>query len=209
MTPAIPRAVSLYHVESELIELMTMADNDDLTPEERVAVEAQIAEYITAEVRKVDGVAAAVRICQRNAAIAKEEAERISKHAVAWEAREKRIKESALRAMVENDVTQLQTATNKLRVQGNGGLEPLEVDGVTESGETFDQPLDSVSIQFQEITVTLPLQQWIELGVEMATPSHGYRQKYSVNNWELRQALTRGPVEGAQLLPRGKHLRVE
>lgn len=205
MTPAIPRAVSLYHVESELIELMTMADNDDLTPEERVAVEAQIAEYITAEVHKVDGIAAAVRICQHNAAIAKEEAERIAKHAAAWEAREKRIKESALRAMVENGVTQLQTATNRLRVQGNGGLEPLEVDGVTESGETFDQPLTTVPVRFQEITVTLPLEEWLEL----ATASHGYRKQYSVNNGELRQALKRGPVEGAQLLPRGKRLRVE
>lgn len=189
LTPAIPRAVSLYHVESELIELMAMADNEDLTPEERVAVEAQIAEYITAEVRKVDGVAAAVRICQRNAAIAKEEAERIAKHAAAWEAREKRIKESALRAMVENGVTQLQTATNRLRVQGNGGLEPLEI------GDVGDE--------YKRVNVTMSLGRWMVMG------QPGVRNETSCDSGLIREALKRGPVEGAQLLPRGKHLRVE
>ena len=144
--PAIPLpAMPLYQIEAELLELLTLeetlrqehadaeASSDnfalEITAEARQATAARIAQYVQAEIKKVDGIAYTIRECGKRARIAAEEAGRLRARAAMWDARSDRIKQSALRAMQSFDppITRLETPLNRLRIQNNGGLAPLDV----------------------------------------------------------------------------------
>lgn len=197
----------LYKIESELLELLALAEEHDLDPEAKEAVEKQISDYFSAEVRKVDGIAGAIHRCDSALAEIGEEIRRLRKIEDAWEARMDRIKACTLRAMQDHGIRVLETATNKLTVCGNGGKQPLYVDPERESDEYCD------------VTVTLPLTVWCEM-VKAAVQSQVITEGYAgalnsgtvvaPNNELIRQALSRGQaVPGASLLPRGEHLRVK
>lgn len=196
MTALLP----LYAIESELMELLALAEEPDLEPEAKEAIDQQIQAYVAAQIRKVDGIAATIRRCKSNAAIAREEAARITAMADAWEAREKRIKENALWAMQAHNVRLLETPTNKLRVQGHGGLEPLEIENE-----------NALPTSVFTATVRMPWPKWMELlnSLKEHNISFPFSASGELDNTALREALKRGPVAGARLLPRGSHLRVE
>ncbi len=129
MGPEFAQVGPLYNILDELMKLQALAEEPDLADEERAAISEQIAKYMSAQIvgRKIDGIAATLRECEARAAIAAEESKREAKRAESWLARFQRIKDATLRAMQAHGIKKLETPSNVLRIQGNGGHAPLEV----------------------------------------------------------------------------------
>ena len=230
---------SLYRILDELMELQALAEEPDLTDEEREAIAKHIGEYLSAQVvgRKADGIAATVRECNARATIAAEEAKRLVKHAEEWMARADRIKASTLRAMQEHGVKVIETAGNRLRIQGNGGLQPLDVFAAQE-----------VPVELRRVSLTMGGDEHVKFFALVAKSGLSQEDKIRLlrvleaAHWEpdgsairdaLRGARVQCPeckgvldvnkgcercagvgtvapeVPGARLLARGQHLRVE
>jgi hypothetical protein len=181
--------------------------------------------------RKVDGIAATLRECEARAAIAAEEAKRLAKRAESWLARFQRIKASTLRAMQTHGVTKLETPTNRLRIQANGGKEPLDVYAPSElAPELLRGTLDISGSDYAALCAFL---------AQFRAPSEllPVMPVFNPDNDAIRAALkgrvvcpeckgildvsagcktcengsgtVPASVPGARLLPRGEHLRVE
>ncbi len=197
----------LYKIETELLELLALAEEPDLSPASKEEVEYQIAAYFTAEIRKVDGIAGAIHHEASAIAEIEDEIRRLKRLLDAREARLERIKGCTLRAMQDHGIRVLETPTNKLTVCGNGGKQPLDVDPERGADEYCD------------VTVTLPLPVWCDIvkaAVQARVITEGYAGALNSgivvapNNELIRKALSRGQVvPGASLLPRGEHLRVK
>jgi hypothetical protein len=196
--------LALYQIESRLSELLEMrnaAVEDEASPEVLAAIDEQFAQYFAREVKKVDGICHALCAFEDAADQAELEADRIAERAKRLRLQYDRIKAATLKAMQDHGVRVLETPTNKLRVCGNGGLEPLEV--------------TSVGLEYQDCVVALPAVLWGEIMREI--PGHllgevalGYNNgTLQPSGGRIRAALKRGEeVPGAKLLPRGFHLRV-
>src|SRR5690242_10403896 len=197
-TAPISTNLALYQIEqrlAELLELRNIAAEDGDT-EALEAIDKQFEEYFLREVKKVDGICHALHAFESAADSAFEEAGRLHERGNRLIAQRDRIKAATLKAMQDHGVRVLETPTNKLRVQANGGLDPLEI-------------VDPLPTDYLNITVTMPMQQWLELTLG-ALPSIEKTAKLSPANEAIRQALKRGEeVPGAKLLPRGFHLRIE
>ena len=192
-TAVIPHILPLFQIEVELLELLTLAEDSTLTPQELSVIDTQISVYMSAEVRKVDGIAGTIRHCLRAA----EECARIAAMGSMWEARAKRIKDSAMRAMQAHGVKTLETPTNKLTVCGNGGLQPLEVYDETQVPDTY-----------KTVTVTMSVAEW-ESVRDVLTEEYK-AGLYEVSGQSVRKELDANrPVPGTRLLERGSHLRVK
>ena len=201
--------LSLYQIERELAELVDLRERmvyEGETPDAIAAVDAQIRAYFGAEQGKVDAVCRFVRFCEARGQEAMIEAKRIIAIADRWMNRVERVRESAKRAMDEHGVTKLETATNWLRVQANGGQEALEID------------VPKVPARFKMLSVTLPLDVWDRIAedwkiVEGNDSIQGViatsMSKVTPSDPEIRAALKRGEeVPGVKVLPRGSHLRM-
>lgn len=228
----------LYRIAAELQELLELredAEAQGALPEELAAIEERIKQYALAEVKKVDGIAHAVSACNAFAEECEKEAARLTAMAKRHRNRLERIKAAALWAMQTLGIRRLDTPTNKLRVQANGGVEPLEV---------YD--LSEVPRDLKQVTVTLPMRIWHEFQIAIAKGDYMYPgsvlppAKVEVQQDAIRAELKKrvpcpecitsmgrrkdgpGPcprcegygtvpasVPGARLLPRGSHLRVE
>lgn len=234
------RAISmpLYKILDELMELVALAEEPELAPDEREAVANRVAEYISAEVvgRKVDGIAFTLRECLRRAEIATAEAKRIAARAQAWENRAERIKASTLRAMRAHNIRVLESPTNRLRAQKNGGKEPLDVYApdevpddlkrftVTLTGEQYAR-LRALVVEAEEVDFGILLEVLrdargepdtdrirAELGMREVCPEcEGVLDVNVTKGCERCENLGHVPVEvpGARILPRGQHLRCE
>ena len=238
-TPAAPQIGSLYQILDELVELAALADDPELADDERVAIAEQIAKYVSAEIagRKVDGIAATLRECKARAEIAAEESKRLAKRSESWLARMERIKASTLRAMQAHGVPKIETPTNRLRIQGNGGLQELLLFAPSE-----------VPVELRRVTVKLGGEDHVKL-FDLIARSAGLRRDEKVRLLKLLEAAFSEPdgerirealkgrvvcpdckgtmdvnkgcekcgntgtvpasVPGARLLERGVHLRVE
>lgn len=224
--PAAPP--SLYKILEELSELTALAEDPELSDEERKAVEWQIKNYLGAEIvgRKVDGIAYTVRNFLANAAIARDEAERLNERAAAWEKRAASLKRYVMEQMQLHGIKSLESAGNRLRVQKNGGLAPLEI---------YDQA--TVPVFCKTATITMELGYWLQIVEETGIGSiPGLKVEISVNNDAVRDGFkglmicpdcngfldvnvgcarcggkgtVPAEVPGARLLERGSHLRVE
>jgi hypothetical protein len=131
----------------------------------------------------------------------RKEADRMYARAKAFEARVARIKETAKAAMQAHGVRVIETPNNTLRVQGNGGLQPLEiVDSLR-----IPEPCRSVTV-----TVSVPIFRTICAEIQTGSVLYELQRQFDsvVDNEAVRQALRIGPVEGARLLERGTHLRI-
>lgn len=189
-----PHGPNLFDIEQSLAMLMN--DRDEVTdPAEVEAVEAAIREYITLEIRKVDGIRAYVRCAETMAAAAKEEAARATAIAEAWQRRASRIKEYSLAVMTQNGIKRLDGKAGYLIVKGNGGLAPLRVQD------------DVLPDEYRDITLTIPLSIVRELpdGVRMSMRTKSIEPA----NGRIREALKIGPVPGASLEERGVHIEVK
>lgn len=235
----LPAYGSLYRILDELMELQALAEEPDLADDEREAIAKRIGEYLSAQVvgRKADGIAATVRECNARATVAAEEAKRLVKHAEEWMARADRIKASTLRAMQEHGIKVIETAENRLRIQGNGGVQPLDVFAAQE-----------VPVELRRYAFSMTGAEYLWMFSAVTTSQEQMDRKVALlkllegAHWEpdgsAIRDIMRGPrvpcpecgglldvtkgcdacantgtvppvVPGARLLERGQHLRVE
>ena len=235
------QSLTLYSIEAELQQLIDariLAEEDGALPDELAVIDKLLAEYMAREVRKVDGIAHAVRAFQNAAVEAQNEARRINERAKHLEAQANRIKAAALAAMQAHGITRLETPTNRLRIQTNGGVQPLEIHEVH---------MLAGGLQRTTITITGDAYTWLwEIFEDRNIPMHPLLKLALTNpKWEpdterIREALTKfvpcpechkdgipsakqlvecqrcgsrgavpATVPGARLLERGFHLRVE
>lgn len=117
----------LYDVEKQLVELMEFRDSEDLDPEARATVEAEIDRYIAAELSKVDNIRGYLRHCEMMAGAARQEADRQASRARRWESRIDRITSSCVKALRDAGKTKVEGRTGILRAQKNGGKLALEI----------------------------------------------------------------------------------
>jgi len=184
-------------------------------------IDAEIEKYLTREVAKVDSYAALIRRRDNEAALCREEAQRLIDRAKAAENDVGRLKRTALAVMERFGVKELRTPTNTLRAQNNGGLQPLDI------------PIaEAVPEKFRTITITLPLPEAAK--IPQSILSSATHQQMGTDTGAIRAALKQrvpcpecggvGVIEckscngagtvptiipGAKLLPWGKHLSVE
>ena len=141
--------LSLYQLESQLSELIEMreqsceslklAESEGDLPQtierlndEVTAIDNAIREYITAEIRKVDGIRAFWRHCELMASAAKEEAEVQTARSKAWKDRLDRLKDMVKLVMEtipfpENKPKKLEGRTGGLYLKANGGKQAVEI----------------------------------------------------------------------------------
>lgn len=228
---------SLYSILDELVELAALADEPDLADDERLAVHEQIAKYVGAEIagRKVDGIAATIRECKARAAVADEEAKRLAKRAASWLGRVDRIEASTLRAMQDHGVTKLETPTNRLRIQANGGKEPLDVYAPADVPESLcrftlrltgaerrllagavglvaDKGVRDELVRLLFAPAPEPDGEAIRAALKSRTvcpACGGLDVKFNGCERCATAGFAPAEVPGARLLPRGVHLRVE
>lgn len=193
--------MSLYQIEDSLSMLSDERERavQDGDEEAIAAIDKAIGEYLTKEAAKVTSYVALIR--SREMVIAQADSEiarlaRIQREAVADV---ERLKKTALDVMNRFGVKELKaTPGGGLRIQGNGGSEPLEV-----NDETLRE-------SFKRVNVTLSGDVFNKLRNDPAYVGLlGSSFQWSADNTRIREALTRGEfVAGAKLLDRGEHLRV-
>lgn len=116
----IPDFLALIQAREEAVE-------DGAPPDELKAIDAEINRYAVAQGKKIDGIASLYH-AEDDAEIACDrEIARITAARDRHRARKERIKAASLYAMQTNGVTKIETPLNRLRIQRNGGLAPLEV----------------------------------------------------------------------------------
>jgi hypothetical protein len=223
--------LSLYKIEETLQSLLDLRETAELEGDAAAAeeIDKAIQEYCAAEVKKVDSIAGAIHHYEAMQLQAKLESERLAFRAKAFQRIVERVKAHAKVAMEAHGVTKVWTAANTLRIQSNGGIEPLEV-------------YDNIALpdSMKRVTVELPLVQWqaIEQAFEDDPGmTHVRRGSADPDRNAIREALrgrtvcpeckggeptgeqercprceARGTVPntvpGARLLPRGTQLRV-
>jgi Gp157 protein len=178
--------LSLYQIETELQELLDLRENVVAAgelPETVAAIDSRIQEYIHREVKKVDGICAMLRAFQDAAARARNEAERIFARVKAFEAQEARLRAATLAAMRAHGVTKLETPENTLRIQGNGGLEPIELEY---AGQTLEYA-GQIPSEFVDVEVWMPQAVWDKL-CEDGEPQN-WRIVWHVVKQRIREAL--------------------
>jgi len=145
-------SMPLYQIDRELMELIALRDELDAETgllEARgsaepptlaqteitehlasiAAVESRIAQYMQAARAKTDAIAYTIREMLTRADIEKQESTRHLKRSNAWNAQAARLKDYVLRFMTQSTppLTRLETPANRLRVQNNGGVVPLDI----------------------------------------------------------------------------------
>lgn len=119
--------LSLYQVSQRLVELMTYRDQVELAPEEREAVDQEIARYVAHEITKVDNIRGYLRHCEVMVEAHRSEAERQTRMAQGWEERSKRLKNFCIKALEASNRTRVEGKTGVLKIQKNGGVQPMEI----------------------------------------------------------------------------------
>lgn len=127
IAPINEKDVSLFRLKSELVELMQLRENDELSPEEQAAIDGQIKAYVGAELRKVDNIRAYLRHCDVMAEAAQEEANRLSSLIGTWKRRRDKLKDLCKDLMIESREKKLEGLHGSISLKGNGGLQPLEI----------------------------------------------------------------------------------
>lgn len=118
--------LSLFGIDNRLHELMTTWQ-DAAAPEEMVAAELAIQEYAIAEVRKVDGIRAYLRMCEAMESAAKQEAATQSARAKAWHARADRLRSFVFDILGSFGKDRVEGKTGVMFLKGNGGCQPLVI----------------------------------------------------------------------------------
>jgi hypothetical protein len=139
--------LTLYGLEATLMRLMF--EREELVAEGLSVIEKdiEIREYVSKEIRKVDGVCFYLREFEARAAAAKEEAKRLRARADAWEARHDRLEEMVKSVMLMSGKARLDGDSNTLRLVKN----PSSVE--------IAQP-ELVPDEYQKVVVTMPHSLW-------------------------------------------------
>lgn len=212
------RGLSLYEIESELVQLieareaaadclqvaLTEDDRKQLQAELDAADEA-IQLYLHEEVRKVDGIIRYVVSQESAATAAKLEAERLKRVAEVRENRARRVKDMVLGIMQGMGYKRLEGTLGALLCKKNGGVQALNI--VDEA---------AIDASFRVVRITMRLRDWERVqffAAELWEDPDPYRRpmmvtQLDIDGQEIRKALAAGPVEGAELKPRGVHLEI-
>lgn len=209
-------SLTLYDVEAKLAELLAieasiMEDTEILEGDRSLAladIDREIEEYFAREVKKVDNIALAIRTYQFAADEAAKEAERIRQRALRLQATADRIKASTLSALAAHGIKRVETPTNVLRIQGNGGLAPLVID---------DPAKLPAGLKVATMKVTGDALAWLRMYFE-TKPGHVHplltmaieRAEHTLepDNERIRAAIAQGEEVPAHLGERGSHLRL-
>jgi Siphovirus Gp157 len=198
-------SVSLWTIEAELQELANMREEAEAEGDSRAltVIDTSIAEYLTHEAQKIDSYAGLIRKRLHDADACEARAEELYSRAKAMRADADRLKAMALKTMKAFGVTQLGTAEHTLRVQGNGGPQPVEI-------------IEPVPDAFKKITVTMSYAEWraiaeggLRPGVPMSVAESKPSTKIFPDTDLIREYLKTVKVIWARLVDRGEHLRVE
>lgn len=236
--------LSLFQIESELLGLVQQRADaldrhaalspDDLSghhdiTEEITTIDGLIRDYVKREVRKVDGIALAIKEFTARAAVHAAEAAELAAKAKREEETVERIKQTALMVMQEFGDKKLEGRLYTLVRQGNGGMRAL----------TIAQP-DLVPEPYKTVTLRLPLSllpgimalmaaevqrnirevsrdvdsQQVRYTIEQCEISETNIRKFGeANGWTPEQIATElnkiERVPGCRLEPRGEHLRIK
>lgn len=192
--------LTLYNLEATLMRLMF--EREELATEGLSVIEKdiEIREYISKEIRKVDGVAYYLKEFEARAAAAKEEAKRLKARADAWERRHERLEEMVKSVMLMSGKSRLDGDSNTLRL--------VKCPPSVEIG----QP-ELVPEEMQMVEVRMSLEIWRIL------QAHAYNEdidlgpisiRPSVSKSKIGEALKRGDgVPGCSLRDDKMSLRVE
>lgn len=152
--------LTLYGIETQMLELMSYRDevatDPDIMPAEQAetlkAIDLQIAEYVKAEVQKVDGVAAMLREFDARAQALKEESQRVYDRAIAWQRRH-----DTLEVLVKGVLSLLPEGKRKLE----GKVSTLALRKSPASVEV-PQP-ELLPAEYQRVKVTMTVGMWQRL----------------------------------------------
>lgn len=119
--------LTLYGIEMQLIQLLNFRDevstDPDMTPSEQKesleAIDQQIQEYVTAEVKKVDGVAHYLREFGARAEVLQQEAKRCAELANGWKRRKESLQQMIISIMQQTGATRLDGRTSVLSLRKN------------------------------------------------------------------------------------------
>lgn len=204
VTPVVDHSLSLWQLEAELVELMTFRESEDLTPDERDACAQQIREYLTREIRKVDGIRSYLRHCEVMAAAAKDESERQAARARTWSNRYDNLKAMCQAVMETFKAKRLEGNTGALVLKGNGGLAPLVIDDESlVPDEMCEYHIRASSRVWAAILRACPALSAPDLNAA------DFAVERLVVKKAVREALAAGPVAGARLEARGSHIEVK
>lgn len=175
-------------------ETLAMVETDA----ERTEILAKIQEIGSELLKKTDSLAGVIRRMNADIAEQKAERDRYAAKARASEAALEWLRDYAVRTMVEHGHRVLKTPHNTVRVQGNGGLKPLNI-----------QP-DLVPDEYRYVTVRMSKTQWEWLaGTPDVMKPWAEILSDEPNAGIIRIALECGKeVPGCSLGERGSHLRV-
>jgi hypothetical protein len=197
-------SLSLYVIEDALQQLVdayaVAAEDQDI--EALKVLDAQIADYLKQEATKIDSGCALLRQGVADAAMLRQEGERLIARSKLLEDRDKRIKQVWCEAMAAHGIKELKSQHNTIRRSGNGGVPPLELPG----------DIANIPDHFRKLSVTLSLDLWRAL-LDLPWPViEGARYEVArpeADTGAIRAAIATGKeVPGCRLGERGEHLRV-
>lgn len=194
--------LSLYNLEATLMRLMFEREELAVDGLSVIEKDIEIREFISKEIRKVDGVAFYLREFQARAAAAKAEKERNRDREHMWEARHERLETLVKSVMLMSGKARLDGDSNTLRLVKC----PASVE--------ITQP-ELVPIDFERITVTMPHALWDRLQNEASAECRMWIKAESAEKCEpskskIAEALKRGDgVPGCSLVTDKMSLRVE
>jgi hypothetical protein len=200
--------LSLYNLEATLMRLMF--EREELAAEGLSVIEKdiEIREYVSKEIRKVDGVAYYLKEFEARATAAKEEAKRLKARADAWEQRHERLETLVKSVMLMSGKARLDGDSNTLRLVKC----PASVE--------IAQP-ELVPAEYCKLTVSMPVELWKLILVALENDGLGSTHalaeigelpepKTEPVKSKIAEALKRGDgVPGCSLVTYKMSLRVE
>ena len=202
--------LSLFQIESELLQLIDQREDalerlskalggaDPEIEAEIATVNALIKEYVGREVRKVDGIAYAVKEYEARAVAKYAESGRLHNAALKDDETAKRIKQMVLEVMQEFGEKKLLGRLFTITRQGNGGVQAL----------TIAQP-DLVPLDMQCVTIELAADE-LEDFISQFDGSYRIVNGAHPDTVAIREELVHGEgVPGCRLEERGEHIRIK
>jgi len=202
MTAAQPRE-SLYRIEATLAELEQVRKEAEAEGDTQAlaVIDQQIAAYLSKEHEKLDSYCELMRKQDDVDKLCTAEARRLLDRATSARRFREKLKELAMYAMNAIGTRVLESRLNKLRIQANGGVAPLEVN------------MAVLPTVYKTVTVRMPLGLWGEMLSAFADDPRFDRVKAGepeADNALIRDMLkANADVQGVRELDRGEHLRLE
>ena len=202
----IPADRRLFEIADDLCTYMETLEmvKEDAThdPEQVKELQAQIDRLGSELVKKAENIAGVLRRIKNECELIAAEEMRLTARRIAFEKAAKWLKSYTMSVMREKGMPYLKTPTVTLAIQGNGGIQPLVIDG-------------EVPPEFKDITVKMPMIVFTVICRELEDGLYSDVRRdikqvaLEPSQARIREALARGQdVPGAHLGERGKHLKI-